>query len=277
MDTLPLLAVRGVTLEFRKTGLFSASASAPAVEALDDISFILHRQTTLAVIGESGAGKSSLARCIALLEKPTGGEILFEGQNVLALNGRELLPFRRAVQLVFQDPTSSLNPRFTAAEIVSEPLVVQGEDTAGQRQQKALELMDQVGLSAKWSNKRPLEFSGGQRQRLAIARALSLNPRLIIFDEALSSLDIDNQELILQLLDTLQQERSLTYIHITHDLNLVSRVADEIAVMHQGRIVEHKPASILLERQENSYARELFSGRSTLSAILDARFAEVAR
>ena len=277
MDTLPLLAVRGVTLEFRKTGLFSASASAPAVEALDDISFILHRQTTLAVIGESGAGKSSLARCIALLEKPTGGEILFEGQNVLALNGRELLPFRRAVQLVFQDPTSSLNPRFTAAEIVSEPLVVQGEDTAGQRQQKALELMDQVGLSAKWSNKRPLEFSGGQRQRLAIARALSLNPRLIIFDEALSSLDIDNQELILQLLDTLQQERSLTYIHITHDLNLVSRVADEIAVMHQGRIVEHKPASILLEHQENSYARELFSGRSTLSAILDARFAEVAR
>lgn len=275
--TLPLLAVRGVTQEFRKAGLFSASASALAVRVLDDVSFMLHRQTTLAIIGESGAGKSSLARCIALLERPACGEILFEEQNVLALNGLELLPFHRAVQLVFQDPTSSLNPRFTAAEIVSEPLVVQGEGTAAQRHQKALELMDHVGLPAKWSNKRPLEFSGGQRQRLAIARALSLNPSLIIFDEALSSLDIDNQELILHLLATLQRERSLTYIHITHDLNLVSRIADEIAVMHQGRIVEHKPASILLEHQDNSYARELFCGRSTLGAILDARFAEVAR
>jgi len=274
-EALPLLAVRGVTQEFRKTGLFSASAS--PVRALDDISFILHRQTTLAIIGESGAGKSSLARCIALLEKPTAGEILFGEQNVLALNGRELLPFQRAVQLVFQDPTSSLNPRFTAAELVSEPLVVQGEGTAAQRHQKALELMHQVGLPAKWSNKRPLEFSGGQRQRLAIARALSLNPRLIIFDEALSSLDIDNQELILQLLANLQRERSLTYIHITHDLNLVSRVADEIAVIHQGRIVEHGAAPALLEHQETAYARELFFGRSTLSAILDARFAEAQR
>ena len=276
-EILPLLAVRGLRQEFRKTGLFSAFASASTVRAFDDVSFILRRQTTLAVIGESGAGKSSLARCIALLEKPTRGEILFDGQNVLVLNGRELLPFRRAVQLVFQDPTSSLNPRFTAAEIVSEPLVVQGEGTATHRHEKALELMDQVGLPTKWSNKRPLEFSGGQRQRLAIARALSLNPRLIIFDEALSSLDIDNQESILRLLAALQRELSLTYIHITHDLNLVSHVASEIAVMHQGRIVEHEAAPALLEHQENAYARELFFERSTVSTILDARFAEAQR
>ena len=152
--------------------------------------------------------------------------------------------------------------------------MVQREGTAAQRLQKALELMDHVGLPAKWSGKRPLEFSGGQRQRLAIARALALSPRLIIFDEALSSLDIENQELILRLLAALQQQRSLTYIHVSHDLNLVRRVADEIAVMHQGRIVEHKAAPALLAHQQDAYTRELFAGQMPVRSMLAERFAE---
>jgi len=272
-ETPALLVARGLSQQYRKTNLFSGSVL--AVPAFEDVSLVLHRRTTLALVGESGVGKSSLARCLTLLEKPLRGELLFEGQNLLKLSKDELLPFRRAIQLVFQDPTSSLNPRLTAAEIIAEPLLVQREGASGLRHQRALQLMGQVGLPMKWSDKRPLEFSGGQRQRLAIARALALRPSLIIFDEALSNLDIESQELILRLLADLQSEHRLTYIHVSHDLQLVSRIADECAVMHQGRIVEHKPIARLLEHQDDPYTRELFAGMSSVESILKNRFAEV--
>jgi ABC-type glutathione transport system ATPase component len=268
----PLLMVRNLSHAYQTSHLFGSSAA--PVQAFTDIHLVVHRGTTVALVGESGTGKSSLARCLALLERPASGEILFEGQNVLRANRTELLFFRRAVQLVFQDPTSSLNPRLTAAELIAEPLVVQQQDSPEQRRKRALELMDVVGLPSKSSLKRPLEFSGGQRQRLAIARALALSPRLLILDEALSSLDVENQDLILGLLVRLQAELSLTYIHVSHDLRLVSTVADEIAVMHGGRIVEHKPASALLAHQEDPYARALFARRSSVRAILAERFAE---
>lgn len=272
-DTTSVLIVRGLSHKYRSTHLLSGSR--PLVQALENIHLVVRRQSTLAVVGESGAGKSTLARCLALLDRPTAGEILLNGQSLLALSKRKLFEVRPRIQLVFQDPTSSLNPRLSAAEIISEPLAVQRQGTRAQQHQRARELMDQVGLPAKWSGKRPLEFSGGQRQRLAIARALALKPTVIIFDEALSSLDLDSQELILQLLADLQTEDSLTYIHISHDLSLICQIADEIAVMHRGRIVEQKPANKLLESQDDIYARELFATRLSIGSILTARFAEM--
>ena len=268
----PLLTVRGLSHQYGRSG--SLSHSLPAVQSLEHVDLVVRRQTALAVVGESGAGKSTLARCIAQLEMPTAGQIFFDGQNLLTLGKPGLFSVRRTIQLVFQDPTSSLNPRLTAAEIIAEPLVVQREGTRAQQHQRACELMDQVRLSAQSSGKRPFEFSGGQRQRLAIARALALRPKLIIFDEALSSLDLQNQESILQLLASLQAEHSLTYVHISHDLNLMSQIADEIAVMYKGRIVEQNSTDMLLKSQDHPYSRELFSARRSAGSILAGRFVE---
>jgi oligopeptide transport system ATP-binding protein len=254
---VPLMVVRGLSHHYQTASQLSGARG--AVKALDSVNLVACAGSTLAVVGESGAGKSTLARCMALLERPIAGEILLDGRNLLALEKQALLRVRRAIQLVFQDPTSSLNPRLTAAEIIAEPLFIQREGTRTEQYQRALQLMGQVGLPAKYQSKRPLEFSGGQRQR--------------IFDEALSGLDLENQELILQLLTRLQDEHFLTFIHISHDLNLISRIADEIAVMYEGGIVEQKPAAMLLESQDHPYARELFSARKSAESILAMRFA----
>jgi ABC-type glutathione transport system ATPase component len=237
------------------------------VQALDDANLTIRRGTTLALIGESGSGKSTLARCLALLEKPTGGAIWFAGENLLELNAKDLSKFHRRIQLIFQDPTSALNPRLSAAEIVAEPLAIQREGTKISRRQRALELMEQVGLSARWEHKRPLEFSGGQRQRLAIARALALEPQLLVLDEALSSLDLANQEMLLELLADLQAAHSLTYLHISHDLRLVSQCADEVAVMNERTIVEQKSAAELFASPEHPYTRELLAAMPSLESI----------
>jgi peptide/nickel transport system ATP-binding protein len=241
------------------------------VHALDDASLTIRRGTTLALIGESGSGKSTLARCLALLEKPSAGAIWFAGENLIELNPQELFPFRRRIQLIFQDPTSALNPLLTAAEIVSEPLAVQREGTKVWRRRRALELMEQVGLPSRWERKRPLEFSGGQRQRLAIARALALEPELLILDEALSSLDLANQEAILELLATLQAAHSLTYLHISHDLRLVSECADEVAVMNERAIVEQKNAPELFANPEHPYTQELLAAMPSLESFCAER------
>lgn len=243
------------------------------VQAFEDVSLAIHRGTTLALVGESGAGKSTLARCLALLEAPAQGEIWLDGVNLLSLARKELLPFHRKIQMIFQDSTSALNPRLTAAEIVAEPLLIQREGTKAQRRERALELMEQVGLTPEWEQKLALEFSGGQRQRLAIARALSLEPKLLILDEALSNLDIVNQDLILKLLSDLQATRSLTYLHISHDLRLVSRFADEVAVMHEGRIMEHGRVSKLFVQPKHHYTQELLAAMPSLESICEERFA----
>ncbi len=237
------------------------------VQALDDANLTIRRGTTLALIGESGAGKSTLARCLALLEKPSGGAIWFAGENMLELNAKDLSKFHRRIQLIFQDPTSALNPRLSAAEIVAEPLAIQRVGTKISRRQRALELMELVGLSARWEHKRPLEFSGGQRQRLAIARALALEPQLLILDEALSSLDLVYQEMLLELLADLQAAHSLTYLHISHDLRLVSQCADEVAVMNERTIVEQKSAAELFANPEHPYTRELLAAMPSLESI----------
>jgi len=244
------------------------------VRALDGVDIAIHRGKTLALVGESGAGKSTLARCIALLERPSGGEIWFDGQNVVRLRKAELFLLRRRIQFIFQDPTSALNPRMTAEEIIIEPLSIHREGTDAERRESALQLMEQVGLSPIWSKRRPFEFSGGQRQRLAIARALTLNPCLLILDEALSNLDAQNQDLILRLLADLQASRSLTYLHVCHELRLVERFADEVAVMRDGKIVECQTAAGLFGKPQHPYTRALLDAMPSVESIFKARFAE---
>ncbi len=241
--------------------------SETTVQALENVNLTIHRGMTLALVGESGSGKSTLARCLAMLEQPSHGEIWYDGRNLLALNRRELFPIRSQIQLIFQDPATALNPRLGAAEIVAEPLAIRKIGTKTQQRERALALMEQVGLPADAERKRPLEFSGGQRQRLAIARALALEPKLLILDEALSSLDLANQEMILKLLADLQAAHSLTYLHISHDLRLVTQFADEVAVMNERRIVEHKTAMELFANPEDPYTQELLFAMPSLESI----------
>jgi ABC-type glutathione transport system ATPase component len=227
------------------------------IVALEDVDLTLHAGATLALVGASGSGKSTLARCLALLETPSTGEIWLDGQNLSSLTGRELVPHRRQIQLVFQDPATSLNPRLSSTEIVAEPFLVTGWGTRGERRRRAQELMETVGLSASWSERRPLELSGGQRQRLAIARALALEPKVLVLDEALSALDLSLQAQMVSLIQDLQASRTLACLYVSHDLDLMGTVADELAVMHAGRIVEQGATSELLARPQHPRTQEL--------------------
>src|SRR3989454_7005995 len=208
------------------------------VIALQGVSFSIRPESTLALVGESGSGKSTLAFCLACMERPTSGRIVFQGNEITALDEKQQRAVRPQIQLVFQDPARSLNPRFSALELVSEPLLVQGRLHKRKREDRARALLAQVGLPQEKALQRAEEFSGGQRQRLAIARALSLAPKLLILDEALSSLDCSVQAQIANLLLELQSSFALTYLFITHDLAMAAHLGDEIAVMNRGRIVE---------------------------------------
>jgi ABC-type glutathione transport system ATPase component len=261
----PLVRIERLSKQYVQRGALTRYKV--SVQALDQASLTIRRGTTLALVGESGSGKSTLARCLALLEKPSAGAIWFAGDNLTEMNSKNLLPFHRRIQLIFQDPASALNPRLSAAEIVMEPLAIQGEGTKPWRRRRALELMELVGLPTRWEHKRPLEFSGGQRQRLAIARALALEPELLILDEALSSLDLANQEMLLQLLADLQAAHTLTYLHISHDLRLVSQCADEVAVMNDRTIVEQQSAPELFARPKHRYTQELLAAMPSLESI----------
>jgi ABC-type glutathione transport system ATPase component len=269
--TEPLMNVRNLGKRYFQLRPFTRAKT--AVHAFDDVNLAVRRGSTVAVIGESGAGKSSLARCLALLDQPSHGEICWEGRIISGLSKKELFPLRRQIQLIFQDPAASMNPRFTAAQIIAEPMWIHREGTRAERRERAIVLMKQVGLSPDSANKRPFEFSGGQRQRLAIARALALEPKLLILDEALSSLDVANQEIILELLVDLQATRALTYLHISHDLKLVSQFAGEIAVMHEGRIVEQQSARALFACPMHSYTQELIEEMPAIEAILEEQSA----
>ncbi len=261
----PLVRVQHLSMRYVQRRPFSQTEY--TVHALEDASLTISRGATLALVGDSGCGKSTLARSLALLEKPTSGEITFDGRDLLALGSRELFAMRSQIQLIFQEPASALNPRMTALEIVAEPLAIQKRGTKAERHERALGWIARAGLPSGSEGKRPMEFSGGQRQRLAIARALFLEPKLLILDEALSSLDLANQEKILRLLAEIQAEHSLTYLHISHDLRLVSRFADEIAVMNAGRIVEQQPAATLFAQPKEAYTRDLLLAMPSLESI----------
>jgi peptide/nickel transport system ATP-binding protein len=233
---VPIAEVSGATKSHHQRRLFTGTRH--EVQALRSVDLRIERGTTLGLAGPSGCGKSTLARCIAGLEPLDTGKVLIDGHDMTRLRGRALLPYRNQVQLIFQDSAAALNPRFTALDIVTEPLVIQREGTPHQQRDRAIELLSQVGLPTNRLQARAGEFSGGERQRLAIARALAVRPRLLILDEAFSGLDLDTRSLIATLLMTLQREQGLALLCISHDLEFLAELAPEIAVMHRGAIVE---------------------------------------
>jgi dipeptide transport system ATP-binding protein len=227
--------------------------------ALDGVSFTILPGTTLAVVGESGSGKSTLALCVAALEYPTSGNIWFEARDIVKFAENERRKLRPQIQLVFQDPANSLNTRWNTFEILLEPLVLQGKLNREEMKQRAFFLLERVGLSSETLRRPPSELSGGQRQRLAIARALALDPKLLILDEALSALDCSVQAQIANLLMELQNSFGMTYLFVTHDLAMAAHLADEIAVMHRGRIVERGPVEKVLRQPAHETTRQLLA------------------
>ncbi|HEY8549900.1 MAG TPA: ATP-binding cassette domain-containing protein [Vicinamibacterales bacterium] len=257
MTADPLVVVRHLRKHFtRRAGFFGRQIVSRAV---DDVSFTIGERETFGLVGESGSGKTTTARCMLRLIEPTGGEVHFRGENVLAFGRRRLRAARREMQMVFQDPHASLNPRMRVGAIVEEPLIIHRLGTRAERAATVGRLLEQVGLDASLRNRYPHELSGGQRQRVGLARALALNPSFVIADEPVSALDVSIQAQVINLLIDLQERFRLTYLLIAHDLRLVRHVCTRVAVMYRGRIVEMGPAGAIFEAAEHPYTRALLS------------------
>nr|WP_308288025.1 dipeptide ABC transporter ATP-binding protein [Streptomyces corallincola] len=253
-----LLRVEGLTKHFPiKKGILQRQVG--AVKAVDGIDFEVRKGETLGVVGESGCGKSTMGRVITRLQDPTGGSITFEGQDITRLRTGQMRPLRRDIQMIFQDPYGSLNPRHTIGSIVSAPFRLQGVEPEGGVKKEVQRLLELVGLSPEHFNRYPHEFSGGQRQRIGIARALALKPKLVVADEPVSALDVSIQAQVVNLLDDLQQELGLTYVIIAHDLSVVRHVSDRIAVMYLGKIVELADREALYKAPMHPYTKALMS------------------
>ncbi|MFA9560525.1 ABC transporter ATP-binding protein [Evansella sp. AB-rgal1] len=229
------------------------------VKAVDDVSFDVFKGETLGIVGESGSGKSTLGRTILRLLDPTEGKILFEGDDISTLSNRKMRPYRKDMQMVFQDPYASLNPRMSVGEIIEEPLIVQKVLSKKDRKDKVVDLLQKVGLPAEARDKYPHEFSGGQRQRIGIARSLTLNPKLIIGDEPVSALDVSVQSQVLNLMEDLQDEFNLTYLFIAHDLSVVKHISDRVGVMYLGKLAEIGPKHHIYNNPLHPYTRALLS------------------
>jgi oligopeptide/dipeptide ABC transporter ATP-binding protein len=254
--TAPLLEVRDLHKHYPvRGGIFSRTVG--TVRAVAGVSLQVHAGQTLGLVGESGCGKSTLGRTLMRLEEPTSGQVLFEGRDLAAASGDQLFKLRREMQMVFQDPYSSLNPRLTVGEIVREPMLVHGMGSKAEQTERVRELLATVGLGADALQRYPSEFSGGQRQRIGVARALSLNPRLVIADEPVSALDVSVQSQVLNLMVQLQRERGLAYVFISHDLSVVEHVSDVVAIMYLGRIVEMGPVRQIFDHPAHPYTRAL--------------------
>jgi len=253
-----ILSARGLTKTYKQSsGRFGFGST--SVKALDNVSISLKEGATLGVVGESGSGKSTLARCLLQLLPLDAGEVEFEGHNLAALSGAELRAARRHLQMVFQDPFASLNPRMKVAEIVGEGLVIHSLGDAKQRREKVQHMLERVGLAAADMEKYPHQFSGGQRQRIGIARALVLEPKVVVCDEPVSALDVSIQAQILLLLKELQGEMGLSYIFISHDLRVVRHIADEVAVMYRGQVVESGAVEAIYANPREQYTQNLLN------------------
>ncbi len=257
---MPLLDVKHLVKHFPITSGIIFQRQVGAVKAVDDVSFTLYAGETLGLVGESGSGKSTTGRAILQLHKPTSGEVIFEGKDLVTMNAADLRKTRRRMQMIFQDPYASLNPRMTVGRIVGEPLEIHNVmPNSKERQEYVENLLQRVGLNPYFTNRFPHEFSGGQRQRVGIARALALNPSFIVADEPISALDVSIQAQVVNLLQDLQEEFQLTYLFIAHDLSMIRYICKRVAVMYKGKIVELADTDELYENPIHPYTRTLLS------------------
>ena len=242
------------------------------VKAVDDVSFTVKRGETLGLVGESGCGKTTTGRCILQLYKPTDGQVIFDGQDLTRLNTKNMRAMRREMQVIFQDPYSSLNPRMTAGNIIGEPLIVHGLVSGkDEYKEKVAELLTNVGLNPYMADRFPHEFSGGQRQRIGVARALSVSPKFIVADEPVSALDVSIQAQIINLLEDLQEQFNLTYLFIAHDLSVVRHISDRVGVMYLGHMVELAERNEIYRNPIHPYTRALLSAVPIPDPVLDAQ------
>ena len=260
IDAKPLLEVRGLQMHFPVTEGIVINRKVGEVKAVDGIDFTVRRGETLGLVGESGCGKTTTGRCILRLERPTAGEILYDGVDIARLEPKDLLSLRRRIQVIFQDPYSSLNPRMKVGEIIAEPIMVHGlERNPARRAARVRELLSVCGLDPKFADRYPHEMSGGQRQRVGIARALALEPEFIVCDEAVSALDVSIQAQIVNLLEDLRGQFSLTYLFIAHDLSVVRHLCQRVAVMYLGRVVELAECDELFDNPLHPYTKALLA------------------
>ena len=268
----PLLAVRNLCKEFPVGGRGMLGRRNATIKAVNDVSFTLKRGETLGLVGESGSGKTTLGRCILQLEKSTSGEVLLDGEDASRMKGGRLRGLRRRMQVIFQDPYSSLDPRMSAGSIVGEGLAIHKlMKSRGEHRDRVAELFEMVGLNPQMASRYPHEFSGGQRQRIGIARALAVNPDFIVCDEPVSALDVSIQAQVLNLLEELQERLQLTYLFIAHDLSVVRHISDRIAVMYLGRIVEIAEGDELYQNPVHPYTQALISGIPIPDPVIEAK------
>jgi oligopeptide transport system ATP-binding protein len=272
MNAMPLLEVRGLAMHFPITEGMVLSRKIGDVKAVDGVDFTIARGETLGLVGESGCGKTTTGRCILRLERPTEGQILFDGQDISGMDRKDLTAMRRRMQVIFQDPYSSLNPRMKVGDIIAEPIKVHGvEPDARRREARVRELLSVCGLDPKFTDRYPHEMSGGQRQRVGIARALALEPEFIVCDEAVSALDVSIQAQVVNLLEDLRERFNLTYLFIAHDLSVVRHLCQRVAVMYLGRIVEMADSDELFDNPLHPYTQALLSAVPVPDPRVEAR------
>ena len=267
-----LLDIRNLKMYFPVTSGMLFQRTVAYVKAVDDVSFTVKRGETLGLVGESGCGKTTTGRCILQLYKPTEGEVIFDGQDLTKLGTKQMRSMRREMQVIFQDPYSSLNPRMTAGNIIGEPLIVHGlVNGRAEYRERVADLLQNVGLNPYMADRFPHEFSGGQRQRIGVARALSVSPKFIVADEPVSALDVSIQAQIINLLEELQEQFNLTYLFIAHDLSVVRHISDRVGVMYLGHMVEVAERNEVYRNPVHPYTRALLSAVPIPDPILDAQ------
>ena len=269
-DPYVLLDVRGLQMHFPVSKGVIFQSKVGEIKAVDGVSFQIMRGETLGLVGESGCGKTTIGRCILQLLKPTGGEVRFRGEDLTQLSSKEMRPLRKELQVIFQDPYGSLNPRMTVGAIVEEPLIIHKIGDRNERKGRVQELFEVVGLNPNMMDRYPYEFSGGQRQRIGIARALAVNPTFIVCDEPVSALDVSIQAQVINLLRSLQERFDLTYLFIAHDLSVVRHISDRVAVMYLGKIVEITGRDELYRDPKHPYTRALLSAVPVPDPVVEA-------